>query len=90
MGRTKYPPELWDEFYAAQGKSWSFIVPMIVALVFGGITKPTFKHFSSDWPLLAVLLVLVAIACVYWFRYFRALMEVVRHARAHRRANRTP
>ncbi|HZC69970.1 MAG TPA: hypothetical protein VE442_04705 [Jatrophihabitans sp.] len=89
MGRPKYPADLWDEFYAAQRRSWSFIVPMIVALALGGITKPTFKHFSSDWPILAVLAVVVAVAWIFCVRYVRALIAVARRARAYRRANPT-
>lgn len=88
MGRTKYPVELWDEFYAVQRKSWSFVVPMIAALAFGGITQPSFKHLDADWPLLAVLGLLVADAWIYWLRHVRALLAVWRRMRAFRRANR--
>lgn len=90
MGRVKYPAELWEEFYAVQRKSWTFVVPMILALAFGGITQPTFKHFGSDWVLLAVLVLLIATAWIFWLRYFRALMAVWRRMRAYSRASRTP
>jgi hypothetical protein len=45
VARTQYPAEIWDQFYAAQRRSWPFVVPMIAALVLGGITRPSVKHF---------------------------------------------